>query len=339
MTGGFYSKEMTMCSKAFSTILNGLMRPAVAPIDISTSTESESQAVVPQPPLEPTLELVGRSGSGKTSFLWGLFHVLRMLSWVWPEYLCYVDAESRAQFLENLKAVQRRRLPDRAAGGGGSWYRLILKEMERWGERPLVLVDDHVGPFGELETANGRDVNWGAPLCWLLSLSDLDEVDAALVDVQLTDLVEARLRSARSIEAEPFKLIIALSKADRLPDLPDSLRRYLKKDPIAAVIEAARQLKAADVKPGDEALHFDGTAVARYMGEMWNVHEQIVHWLSRSRTGHLLARRASEHQLQVRFCLISATGSELVAGGGLAVPWSPRRVLDPLFWALELEGA
>jgi hypothetical protein len=315
-------------------------RPGTVAPEPEPPIELATVAVEPEPPLEPTLEILGRPRDGKTSFIWALHFMLRRLSWVWPQYLCWSDEETEKQIRQELMAVQLRRLPDQNAGMGGRSYRLMLKEMERWGDRPLVLVDDRAGPFGEAEPgAAGREINWGASICWLLSLADLDAIDAQLVDVQLTDLVRARLRSARSIEAEPLKLVIALNKADRLPNLPDSLRRYLKADPIAAVVEAEGQLKAEGVGQGDPARRFDDQAVALYLERMWEVHDELAAWLSRSLAGHLLARRAAEHQLEMRFCLVSATGSDLTANGQLAIPWSPRRVLDPLFWALELESS
>lgn len=249
------------------------------------------------------------------------------------------DDKTEQQIRQLHIAMQQRKLPDQVQGTGGPSYDLLLRQMDRWGDRRLVLCDDRGAVFGEDRAElEGRKINWGAPICWLLNLVDLDAIDAQLVDIQLNDLVRARLRSARSFEAEPLKLVIALNKADRLPNLPESLRRYLKADPLAAIVEAEEDLRGSGVEPGEPALRFDREAVGRYMETLRDVHEELASWLAQSLAGRLLVRRAAEHQLQLRFCLISATGSDLRAAGRLAIPWSPRRVLDPLFWALELES-
>jgi hypothetical protein len=298
----------------------------------------------PPRPLAPTLEVVAGPGAGKSSFVWALVYTLRKLSWVWPHYLCWSqDEATEGQILRLHGVMQERGLPmsgDEEVAGGGRSYRLLLKRMARWGERPLVLMDDRALQLGEAETADeAREINWGAPILWLLNLVDLDSNDAALIDLQLDRLVRARLRSARSYEGEPMKLIVALNKADRLPYLPDSLRRYLKADPLAAVIDAERNLTDTGVRPGEPALHFDDEAVALYLRTLRWVHEETAAWLMQTLAGRLLVRRAAERQLQVRFCVLSSTGSDLRSGGRLAIPWSPRRVLDPLFWALDLEDS
>jgi hypothetical protein len=286
-----------------------------------------------------TLEILGRAGDGKTSFVWALLLALRKLSWVWPQYLCWSQDDETEGEIRRLHAeMQLRRLPEADGGSSGCSYNVLLRQMARWGNRPLVFRDDRDAVFGEgaPSAADGREINWGAPLCWLLSLSDLATADAQLVDVKLNDLVRARLRSSRSLETEPLKLVVALTKADRLATLLDKLRRYLKVDPLAAVIESESDLRARGVDPGDPALRLDEQGMVLYLAMMVSVHEEIKDWLGSTLGGRLLARRAEGHQLDLRFCLVSATGSDLAAGGQMAIPWCPRRVLDPLFWALEL---
>jgi hypothetical protein len=315
--------------------------PPTAQVAAAGAVTSPAEALAVAPAPATTFEILSRPGDGKTSYLWALLYVLRKLSWVWPQYLCWSeDGETEEEIRRLHTAIESRNLPESDGGASGRSYNLLLRQMERWGDRPLVLRDDRDAVFGEgaPESADGRDINWGVPICWLLSLSDLDTLDAQLVDVKLNDLVRARLRSARSLEAEPLKLVIAFNKADRLATLPATLRRYLKADPLAAVIESEREFQASGIEPGDPALRLDEQGMAGYLETLAGVHEEIAGWLGSTLGGRLLARRAEGHQLDLRFCVVSATGSGLATGGQLAIPWSPRRVLDPLFWALELES-
>jgi len=47
-------------------------------------------------------------------------------------------------------------------------------------------------------------------------------------------------------------------------------------------------------------------------------------------------QRAADYHVELRFSVVSATGAATVSGPGSHLAWSPRRVLDPYFWALEL---
>jgi hypothetical protein len=332
-----------MLTSAWSQVKEFFRGAPPAPVQVvaasSVTSPAQALAVVPAP--ATTLEILSRTGDGKTSYLWALLYVLRKLSWVWPQYLCWSeDGETEEEIRRLHAAMELQRLPEPNGGASGRSFNLLLRKMERWGDRPLVVRDDRDAVFGEgaAEAADGRGINWGVPILWLLSLSDLDTPDAQLIDVKLNDLARARLRSARSLEAEPLKLVIAFNKADRLATLPATLRRYLKTDPLAAVIESEREFQASGIEPGNAALRLDEQGMAGYLETLAGVHEEISAWLGSTLGGRLLARRAEGHQLDVRFCVVSATGSGLTTDGQLAIPWSPRRVLDALFWALELES-
>jgi hypothetical protein len=261
----------------------------------------------------------------------------RKLSLFWPEYVCWPqDSADDELFRTMLQAMSHREIP--SEGSAPSRLRFDLRGMERWGDRRLFADDDRDPVFGSGDTApaSQREFNWGVPVCWLLSLPDLATENSQVVDHRLDDLIRARLRSARSFEAQPLRLVIALTKADRLSNLPRGLREYLKEDPLAKVVKAEAALLDRGVEPDRPLLHFDSKAVQLYLETLWGAHEQIADWLRTTLTGSLLTRRADAHHITLRFCLVSATGSDLRSNGHLAIPWRPRRVLDPLFWALEL---
>jgi hypothetical protein len=289
------------------------------------------------PPWVSSLEFVSTAQHGKTSFLWALSYMARNLSLFWPKYACWPqDAAMDASFQAMLAAVKDRELPGETLTS--TRMGLTLRDMARWGERRLFVEDDHDPVFSGAEgiATDSRKVNWGVPICWLLSLPDLGENEAQFVDLQLDKLIRERLRSARSFEAEPLRLVIALTKADRIPDLPPELRDYLKVDPLAAVVEAVSRFENGGEEPERPVLLFDERSVHLYLETLTTVHQKVASWLATTLPGGLLVRRADAHQINLRFCLVSATGSDLRSNGHLAIPWRPRRVLDPFFWALEL---
>lgn len=297
----------------------------------------------PPPPERPalgsSLELLSAPQHGKTSFLWSLSFMARKLSLFWPEYVCWPqDDASKKSFETMLQAMSHRELP--VVGSASSRLLLALRGMERWGERRLFVEDDRDPVLGidKDMPSSQRDINWGVPVFWLLSLPDIAMEDPQLIDHRLDEIIRARMRSNRSFEAQPLRLVIVLTKADRIPNLPRGLREYLKGDPLAAVVKAEAALSDMNPERRTEypVLHFDSKAVQLYLETLWGVHEQITDWLRTTLTGNLLTRYADVHHITLRFCLVSATGSDLRRNGHLAIPWRPRRVLDPLFWALEL---
>jgi len=293
-------------------------------------------------PRKTTLEILASQGHGKTSFLWGLMYMTRRLSGVWPQYAGWSQDPETENAIQSLcQAMINRELPAEDASDRN--YHLLLRSMQRWGDRRLLVKDDRDPVFGGANGAapGGREVNWGVPVCWLLSLPNLGDDEAQLIDVRLNNLVRARLQSGWSFEAQPLKLIVVLTKADRIPNLPTELRRYLKDDPLAIDVKAEAELLAHGLRPGDSAFRFDDKAVRSkesYLDRLWEIHGQIAAWLGSTLAGSLLERRAGAQHIDLRFCLVSATGSDLCSDGHMEINWRPHRVLDPLFWALELES-
>ena len=309
--------------------LGGKQKPVLG----VTSDPEPVEPVVPPP---PTLELIAAPGAGKTSFLWASTYMMRRLSMVWPRYVCWPqDDDSEKTFGALHLAMERQELP--AAGAPGSTLYLLLREMERWGTRHFCAHDHSDAVFGTRDagTPAPRPLNWGSPVCWLLNLTDVLDRESHF-DRQLDALVRARMRSARALDGDPLRLIVALNKADRLADLPRELRDYLKGDPLAPLVSRREGSAHAEDGGRRREFTFDAGGVAAYLRELAVVHERIAAWLGTTLSGRLLTRRADAHHVTLRFSILSATGADLQVGGKLAIPWQPRRVLDPLFWALEL---
>jgi hypothetical protein len=292
-------------------------------------------------PLQPTLELLALPHHGATSFLAALLFMLRELSLVWPEFVCWAqDFETE----EALKAMHEQLRQGNGSGPAESGngvlrYDLLLRNMERWGERRLVVADGRHPPFASPPDAgSAADVNWTASACWLVSLPDLAGTQGEVLDLLFEDLLRARVASGHSLYTVPFKLIVVLTKADAIPNLPPALRGYLKDDPLWRIASAWPALPLTPGTAGTLDLRLDGEALREYLGTMWHVDEEIRRWLEATAAGHLLVRRAAAYHVQLRFAVVSATGSGLAGGASGRLSWSPRRVLDPYFWALELDS-
>ena len=136
----------------------------------------------------------------------------RKLGLVWPEYVFWPqDAATDEAFRSMLRTIDHRELPAEATAS--SQLRLSLRGMERWGDRRVFVEDGRDPVFGAIaeDGASQREFNWGVPVCWLMSLPDLGTEDYQFVDLQLDNLIRTRMRSPRSYEGEPLRLVVALS--------------------------------------------------------------------------------------------------------------------------------
>jgi hypothetical protein len=84
-----------------------------------------------------------------------------------------------------------------------------------------------------------------------------------------------------------------------------------------------------------ETIPFTSEQMKEYVEKMKRVSITIDEWVQKDASGKVLVRLAGRKNIDLHFCITSSIGSvfdEAEIIGGL----SPRRVLDPLFWALEL---
>ncbi|HVR08817.1 MAG TPA: hypothetical protein VMW75_12280 [Thermoanaerobaculia bacterium] len=330
----------------------GLIERLLAHFGFHRQAAPAARAAASLPADLPTFEIFARPGHGRTSFLWAALFMLRKLNVVWPDYLCWPQDGATDEALKGiLQRVHEGLLPSRSAVVGSDAegaaddgtepeamrFLLVLHKMERWGDKGLA-VWDRADPVFSPPARDGRAVacNWTAPAFWLVSLADLAEVEIEFLDMLFDNLVLARVRQGYGLRPKPFQLVVVLTKADAIPNLPLALRTYLKDDPLWHAVSG--EVTLATLRQGSPAavLPLGPDQLKLYLGTLWRVHQEIQAWLDSTLSGHMLIRRAAEHHVELRFALISATGSGIASGQSLAVPWCPRRVLDPLFWAFEL---
>jgi hypothetical protein len=298
-----------------------------------------------------SVEVFAMPGHGRTSFLWAMLFMLRQLSRVWPGYVCWpLDEPTGSSLLEIHQMLRQGLLPKRWTPEGGQHCRhaLHLRNMNPWGDQRFVIWDwpDTVFcPERLASTPETKPIDWNLPALWLLSLSDLDDVQGRFLDLTLDNLVQVRYASGEAAREIPFRLIIVLTKGDAITDLPKELRCFLKEDPLAKALSTGPSrlfrahdeldLSASHVLGGQET-YPEGDPLNAYFEARKLIDDLTRDWMSSNSAGRALLGRADDLGIELRFSVVSATGSGFESGGRLATAWSPRRVLDPYFWSLEM---
>jgi hypothetical protein len=316
----------------------GLLRTIAGWFRRKRPEKSITLSKLPVGPL-PTLEIFSQPGHGKSAYLWAVLYMLRKMNTVWPDYLCWPDESTESSLKEIHERVAESHLPAQGAASNKLRYELRLQNMERWGEKKLIVWDWPDPVFAAaLDGDRPEKTNWLVPAWWLVSLPDLGEVRAEVLDMLFDDLMRKRIQQGFSTYRNPLRLVVVLTKGDAIPNLPLPLRQYLKDDPLWNAVSSEVSLLSPPDSPPNP-LRLGEEPLRLYIGTMIRAHEVIRQWLESTLVGHMLIRRAAEYHVELRFSIVSATGSGLVEGQKLQIPWTPRRVLDPLFWALELESA
>ncbi len=307
----------------------------------------------PPPPLAPvaTMELFAMPGHGRTSYLWSLLFTLRQLSRLWPGYLCWPgDDETGRSLREIHQKLQLGVLPNRSSATPGPprCHTLDLRNLDPWGDRRFTVWDSRDPAFAAAppgSTIHGRPaVDWNVPLMWLLSLSDLDATGARFLDLALDELVRVRFAAGEAANRRQMRVVVVFTKGDAVPDLPAGLRSLLKADPLADKLATSPggMFRAHDevtwpraTATGPEPLPTNDPLRA-YFDSRHDVDALLRAWVRSNSLLRGLHDRAAELDVEMRFSVVSATGSGFGPQGRLATAWSPRRVLDPYFWSLEL---
>jgi hypothetical protein len=83
----------------------------------------------------------------------------------------------------------------------------------------------------------------------------------------------------------------------------------------------------------------DAAGMSQYVNTLQYISGRIQEWVEEEAVGKNFLRLAERRNIDLRFSLISSTGEAVGAGNSLTTGLSPRRVLDPYFWAMEIQGS
>jgi hypothetical protein len=251
--------------------------------------------------------------------------MLLKMSNVWQKYsysAVTAAAQHKVQGIHEL--LLHGIMPPSTPLGEHEVYIMLLRNMERWGGRTLVVRDSPGEVFEQLEIPK-MDAPFllYAPITFMfISLPDFPNLHGFTIDMLLNRYINTLMRHNADFRRKRH-LIIVFTKADSRQDLPSDLYNYLKDDPIWMAINAS------------ETIPFTSEQMKEYVEKMKRVSITIDEWVQKDASGKVLVRLAGRKNIDLHFCITSSIGSvfdEAEIIGGL----SPRRVLDPLFWALEL---
>ena len=274
-------------------------------------------------------QVFGWTRVGKTVFLSALTLMLVKMTKIWRRYNFAAATDiSQRKVQEINEFIAKGSMPQPTQPGPQDVYIMILEGMERWGSRALVTRDCAGEVFDNLEVpVEQAPYLLNAPTTFMLiSLPDLPSGGRSM-DMLMNNYINTLMKHKVNFNKEPRKLVVVLTKADIIKNLPANLRNYLLSDPLWAAINSP-----------SEAKQLDTIAMQEYIEVMGRVSAAIKDWIQRDASGKNFVRLAEKKNIDMRFSLISSTGAPVEGGDSMPVALSPRRVLDPYFWALELQS-
>ncbi len=182
------------------------------------------------------------------------------------------------------------------------------------------------------------------------SLPEVERFGGAQLSMLLDAYTETLIACPRPAELHGRQeIIVVFTQAEKATSLPADLRGYLLKDPLWTVLRprGAGEMDDAQrrhpngtsklARKNQVDVCFDDIRLSEYLRGMKHTSHLLDDWLCTVEGGTNFLRLARDYGVKVRLTLVSATGADpiedTVIGG-----WQPHRVLDPLFWALELDG-
>ena len=284
--------------------------------------------------------MMGWKDVGKSTFLMMTTVMLDRAVHIWDEYNFEALTEETIQAVREARdAVKVRRLPKPTPLQVKDTYLCHLLGMPRWGSRTWVMRDVPGEDFQKFLIPPEQS-------------SFVGKARTALVFVDLTGDTEAAGGSAKRRDAgmsidellkcytnslgkqgqtfdrdEGRKVIVVITKANHVPSMPDHLRAYLEQDDLQTLLLTDGNRK----RLGSEDM-------AYYVERMHRISLEIRDWLRSQPGGEALLRHAKLNHIELRFCMIAAIPSGVDANNKPLGQLEPHRILDPIFWALELNS-
>jgi hypothetical protein len=159
---------------------------------------------------------------------------------------------------------------------------------------------------------------------------DIEDTGSEHLSLLLDSYTETLVDCPRPAELHgKQEVIVVFTQAELASTLPAEIWRYLLKDPLWSLLgpHAAQRRRR---------IVFDETRLSDYLRGMAHTHHLLADWLSLMDGGANFLRLARDYGVKLRLTVVSATGAEPVRDAVIG-GWQPHRVLDPLFWAFELD--
>lgn len=277
------------------------------------------------------VQIFGWSGTGKTVFLYALTLLLARMSKVWPQYSYSPSTTPTVRTVREVTTdLERGVLPQPTPLGLGELYIMLLRGMERWGGRTLITRDCAGEYFDSLQVPLEQApflLNTPTAFMFVSPIDLRNNTEGRSLNMLMDNYINTLLSHKVNFNKKRRSLVVVVTKADIIPDLPANLRQYLIHDPIWNWANTQGRVP-----------QMDALSMATYLEQMGRVSDEVEAWLQRDAAGQTFVRLAKHRNIDLRFSVISSTGAPVEAGNQLPAQWEPRRVLDPFFWALELQS-
>jgi energy-converting hydrogenase Eha subunit A len=201
--------------------------------------------------------------------------------------------------------------------------------MPLWGNRTFVFRDCPGEAFNNFQIDESQLsflLQTQTAFC-MISLPDLDPPNRESWSMEeiLQTYINALGKNV-NLRQQHRRFVVVLSKSDAIRGkMPRHLSEYLERDPVVELVQTGRRND------------FSEEAMIRYLEELGRASDAIREWLEGFPQGKRFVNFAKEYNIDLRFSVISALGGP-AESGKLQGPWTPYRVLDPIFWALELHS-
>ena len=278
------------------------------------------------------IQVFGWPRVGKTVYLSALTLMLMKMSQVWPSYSSSpITEETQKKFMEINGSFSKGQMPPITPKENQDIFLIQLNDMELWGGKTLV-IRDYAGEYFRGMNILSEKVPFlfKAPTTFMfISLPDIyQSTDGRSMDMLMNAYLTTFLKNKIDIKPQNRKIVVVLTKADLLEEeLPTNLLKYLEDDPIWPAIDNT-----------EINTLLDSTSMLEYIETMERVNNAIQNWIQQEAAGQLFIRLAQRNNIDLKFSLISSTGSEVGDDGNVPQKLEPRRVMDPFFWALEFQS-
>lgn len=278
------------------------------------------------------VQIFGWSGVGKTVYLYALTLMLVKMANVWPRYsYAALNDETQLKVSAINDLLTKGQLPEITKPGSEELYLIALRNIEHWGGRILVS-RDCAGEVFQNMNVNIEETPYlkqaSTTFMMIGPQGDISNAYGRSCDQLLNNYINTLVAAGVNFHRKRRRLVVVLSKADQIRDLPANLRSYLISDPLwaAANTRGNRQIYTAP-------------EMEKYLMKMQQISDEIRDWFAEDAVGKNFLRLAEQRRLDLRFSLVSSTGETVPNGQTPPTKLEPRRVLDPLLWALELNKA
>ncbi len=291
------------------------------------------------------VQVFGWSQHGKSAYLTALTMMLMKMNRIWRSFTWEAVTEASLNKVREVNIHERHgEMPAQTQYGMDDCYVMLLRKMEPWHNRALLVRDCPGEIFAGINVPleQAPFLHRARTIFMFASLPDLLDPEAEnrsfegrTMDMLMTSFFNT-LKS-NGIQLRGRRVVMVLTKADRIPDLPPGLRSYLIDDIVWEASNSPEPERVLRNFLQDLPVVSVSAFMERYIVGMEATDAAIRRWLTLDHHAQNFIGLAKDYGVDLRLCLTSATGAHVSPGSGLSQRWEPRRVLDPFFWALELD--